>query len=34
MDNSMLSVLLWVAAGVVLVLFLLRRKSRKSKQFR
>lgn len=34
MDNSMISTILWVGAGVVLVLFILRRRSRKVKQLR
>ena len=34
MDNSTLTTILWVAAVVVLVLYLLRRKSRKGKSFR
>lgn len=34
MDKQTLSIILWVAAAVVLVLYLLRRRSRKTKQFR
>ncbi len=34
MDNQTLSTILLIAAGVVLVLYLMRRRSRKSKAFR
>ena len=34
MDNQTLSVILWVAAALVLVLYIMRRRSRKMKQFR
>jgi hypothetical protein len=34
MDIKTLSVILWIAAAVVFVLYLLRRRSRKNKQFR
>lgn len=34
MDNSFISVALWVLAAVVLVLFVMRRRGRKGKQFR
>ena len=34
MDNTTLSIILWIAAAVVLVLYVLRRRSRKSKMFR
>lgn len=34
MDNTTLTAMLWIAAGVVLVLFLMRRRGRKSKDFR
>ena len=34
MDNQTLSVILWVAAALVLVLYIMRRRGRKMKQFR
>ena len=34
MDNSTITTMLWIAAVVILVLYLLRRKSRKGKSFR
>ncbi len=34
MDRQVLSIILWVAAGIVLVLYIMRRRSRKTKQFR
>lgn len=34
MDIKTISILLWIAAAVIFVLYLLRRRSRKTKQFR
>lgn len=34
MDNTTLGTIFWIGAAVVLVLFLLRRRGRKSKSFR
>lgn len=34
MDNQMLSTIIWVAAAAILVLYILRRQRRKTKNFR
>jgi hypothetical protein len=34
MDNQTIATILWIAAGVVLVLYILRRRSRKTKAFK
>lgn len=34
MDNTMIAAMLWIGAAVVLGLYLMRRKGRKTKQFR
>ncbi len=34
MDRQTISIILWIAAGVVLVLYIMRRRNRKTKQFR
>lgn len=34
MDNTTLATILWIAAAVILVLYVMRRKARKTKMFR
>jgi hypothetical protein len=34
MDNQTIATILWIAAGAVLVLYILRRRSRKTKVFK